>query len=381
MDLIMCPNGHPNRPGRSRCVVCRAPLPMPPMEVGGSALATTEPTVAPAPPSQTPAPEAAETATDGNTTSSGCGRWAVLLALLLIAAGLVLASLYWPVVRSTGEQTSSVDPEPIRTVGVAFVVTLEPTSMPAAAALPEQTAVSTPMPNPTTAPAAPPTAAPPEATPPTVSEDDTQPLDHDNLILNGDFSERWVDTWLRQVSSNNGVQAAEAVAFDNAPATSGLRLTKTGSGTTRLQQMIDVPRRATELRFVGDVRLVGSLAADGASEGRVALMLTYTDENDESLGHSVWIDDSQPASGLWGISPLPEFGPRLSPRYVEGDGWQTIDIRLQDEFVNRLPGLNTEQVRHVTIDLLALASDTCRPAECAVTLEVANLQLLPTEME
>jgi hypothetical protein len=54
---------------------------------------------------------------------------------------------------------------------------------------------------------------------------------------------------------------------------------------------------------------------------------------------------------------------------------------LQEEFVNRIVGLNADRVSRIDINLLAMASDTCNPDGCPVTLEVANLQFLPTEME
>jgi hypothetical protein len=258
-------------------------------------------------------------------------------------------------------------------VVMATEVAVDGPTAPPAAEVPPTAAPPTPLPA-TDAP----TSLPPATA--TIDPSGSELLTHGNLIANGDFAEGWVQTWLRQVSDNNGVQAAETVTFDDAPSPAGLRLTKTGSGTTRLQQIIDVPRRATELRFTGDLRLVGSVAADGVSEGRVALMLSYLDENDAALGHTVWIDGSQPASTLWGRAPLPAFGPQLSPRYALDEGWQTIDIRLQEELVNRLPGLDAGRIRRVAINLLALAGDTCGPTDCAVTLEVANLQFLPTDM-
>ncbi len=381
-DLIICPNGHPNRPGRSLCVVCRAPLPV-------EAATETEQPPAPAttPPPATDKSKAAATPPvdaqeAAKSSNGGCGRWAALGIIGLIAVGVVLVSIFWPQLRTSTEQTLLVEPTATPLMAVVVVPT-EPTQPVAPTDIPQPPTVEPAVPEPTDVPPPDPTTAPeptapvPTEIPPT--DDGEQPLDHGNLIVNGDFSERWVDSWTRQVSENNGVQAAEVVAFDAAPVASGLRLTKTGTGTTRLEQTIDVPRRATEMRFTGDVRLVGSLADDGVSEGRVALMLVYLDENGQRLGHSVWMDSSQTSSSLWNSSPLPDFGPQLSPRFVEGDGWQSIDVRLQDEFVNRLPGLNADVVKQIGINLLAVASDTCGPTECPVTMEVGNLQFLPTD--
>lgn len=404
MDLVMCPNGHPNRPGRSQCVVCRAPLVVPATAeatattTASAAASVDAPTTVAAttpPPNKatTPAPTTSDSTTPTKESKNGgCGRWILLAIIGLIALAVIVGSVLWPLIRFSDEPTVLVEQAaPAEATTVVVIEPVEPTQAPEPTALP----ATEPLPEPTVVPAEP-TAVPPEPTAepeqpePTaaatalateVAGDDSQPLDHGNLITNGDFSERWVDTWSRQVSNNNGVQAVEVVAFENAPAPSGLRMTKTGTGTTLVQQTVDVPRRATELRFTGNLRLVGSQAADGVSEGRVALMLTYFDENGETLGYSVWIDDSQPASDLWGTSPMPEFGPRLSPHFANGEDWQTIDVRLQEEFVNRLPGLSANEVRQIGISLIGLASDTCIPDDCAVTLEVADLQFVPTEME
>jgi hypothetical protein len=385
MDLVICPNGHPNRPGRAQCVVCKAPLPLPP-DAAKPAAPPPAPRAAAAPPTAKPAPPAAtDTAAPPSGASQG-SRWPVWLLLGLTVAAIALAWALWPRLRDGRSATQLVPPAATAPALPAVVAPTE--TLPVA--MVTEVVVAGPTDLPPTEP--PPTAAPP--TPPPATDDPTSPppatatidpsgselLTHGNLIANGDFAEGWVQTWLRQVSDNNGVQAAETVPFDDAPSPAGLRLTKTGSGTTRLQQIIDVPRRATELRFTGDLRLSGSVAADGVSEGRVALMLSYLDENDAALGHTVWIDGSQPASTLWGRAPLPAFGPQLSPRYALDEGWQTIDIRLQEELVNRLPGLDAGRIRRVAINLLALASDTCGPTDCPVTLEVANLQFLPTDM-
>lgn len=385
MDLVICPNGHPNRPGRAKCVVCKAPLPLPPdAEKPAAPSPTTKTVAAPATARPTPPPPTTDQAAPAGAPSAA--RWPVWLLLGLTVAAIALAWALWPRLRDGRSATQLVPPA---ATAPALPAVIAPTET-----LPVVMATEVAVDGPTAPPATevPPTAAPPTPLPATDAPTSLPPatatidpsgselLTHGNLIANGDFAEGWVQTWLRQVSDNNGVQAAETVTFDDAPSPAGLRLTKTGSGTTRLQQIIDVPRRATELRFTGDLRLVGSVAADGVSEGRVALMLSYLDENDAALGHTVWIDGSQPASTLWGRAPLPAFGPQLSPRYALDEGWQTIDIRLQEELVNRLPGLDAGRIRRVAINLLALAGDTCGPTDCAVTLEVANLQFLPTDM-
>lgn len=397
MDLIICPNGHPNRPGRSHCVVCKAPLPLPlPPEPDPPAVrapATSRPPTAPTP--NAPPPAAPDATATPSPAGSDANRWlAVFLIVLLMLAIAAVAWLVWP--RLSGETATQLVPPAATEPSLPIVAATDagptdvgptdvgstdaaPTAVPPTEPPPAPVVVADPTATPLPATAAP-TDTPPEIATPTIDPRGSELLTHGNLIANGDFSAAWGDAWLRQVSENNGVQAIEVVSLDDGPAPIALRLTKTGTGTTRLQQIIDVPRRATELRFTGALRLAGSAAPDG-SEGRVALMLTYMDENDAALGYSVWIDGSQPASTLWGISPLPAFGPQLSPRYALDEAWQTIDIRLQEEFLNRLPGLDADRVRRIGVNLLALASDTCEPSGCPVTLEAADLQFLPTAMQ
>lgn len=340
MDLVFCPNGHPNRPGRAQCVVCKAPLPLPPeSQVPPPVRPPLPPRSAPRPTPDaaplTPAPQPTDATSPETSPTPTPRRWPALLLLGLLILAIVATWLLWPRLR---DDTATQPSPPAATVPSLPIV----------------------------APTEPPATAPPSAAPSTPG----------NLIAGGDFAAGWEEAWASEGPDGNGETAITATTFASAPAPAGLQISQAGAGTTRLQQTIDLPGPATDLRFSSALRLVGSAASDGA-EGRAALMLTYLDENDAALGYSVWIDGSQPASTLWGQAPLPVFGPQLSPRYALDETWQTIDVDLADELLNRLPGVEPERVRRIGVNLLALGSETCAPSGCPITLEAAALQLLP----
>jgi len=109
------------------------------------------------------------------------------------------------------------------------------------------------------------------------------------------------------------------------------------------------------------------------AEGRAALILVYEDAAGEPLGASVWLDGSAESSALWGTW-LPAFGPATAPRYLP-DGWQTVDLPLRREFVDRLPDLDPAAVRRITVQLVVAAAAGCAPEACQSELDAAELSL------
>ena len=126
------------------------------------------------------------------------------------------------------------------------------------------------------------------------------------------------------------------------------------------------------LVFRGQLRLAGETAAAG-HEGRAALLLLYEDADGRTLGASVWLDGSATNSALWG-SHLPPFGSTTAPR-IQPATWQTVEITLGREFVDRLPAIDPNTVRRVTVVLALFGSDGCPPDGCAAGLEAAALSL------
>lgn len=378
MNLVMCPNGHPNRPGAIVCTVCRAAI---------AAELPEEAPVAPAKIEEASAgkekPAAPVEPSDGETPSrsrSGCFWVLAILVLALIGTGIALIAFFYPLRRET------VLPDPT-TEQPTVAMVVEATEVPV---LPSVTSPPPTAPPPTEAPPTatvpPPTEEPPTVTPvpPTEEPEPTPELaETANLITNGDFASRWVTDWRRQVANANGIQLVEQRPLPEELEGEGqiLHMSKTGSGVVRVDQIVTVPRRATEIQFLADLRLEGSEGAAGEPEGRAALLLVYQTADGQAVAYSVWMDAGGEDTNLWGVSPLPAFGPGMAPRYLPDNEWQTIDVRLQSEFVDRLPGISPDNVEQIMVMLVLMGSETCPPEACAATLEVANLQFLPVETE
>ena len=357
-EPVLCPNGHANRPGTRICAVCRALIPP----------------AAAAPP---PRPPAAPTAAGRPIAARDDARLLALLMLLLAltAATIVLAFLFFFPIRHGPDYlaTAAVVTLPAGESGVVAAATATPPP-PATAAPPLSTSPAALAADPN-APPTPVATITPLSTVVGVILAPTavaMPATEVNLIQNGDFSQDWVNGWERTTDGLNGAQVVEVRQASGDPPRLLLAMSKTGAGALRVVQNVVLNGPATDLVFRGQLRLAGAPPAAG-NEGRAALLLLYENEAGEALGASVWLDGSATASSLWG-SHLPPFGPTTAPR-IQAAEWQTVEIALAREFVDRLPAIDPAAVRRVTIVLVLAGSDGCPPDACAAELGAAALAL------
>lgn len=364
MEPVVCPNGHPNRPGTRICAVCRALIPPVP---------ASRPTATASPPPEQAAPPARR---------SGAVWWLLALMAALVVVVALAFLLFYPRRRNADY------------LATAAVVTMPGAPLPTVAALavlPTAATDVTPVPPPA-ATSSPVSTLDPGASPtpvatitplatitgmvltPTLALPAAVP--GPNLIQNGDFSREWVDGWERQVEGLNGVQVVEERLLTGEPPLPTLHIGKTGAGMLRVVQHVGLTGSVEELVFRSRLRLAGVNEPSGA-EGRSALILLYENADGDPLGASVWLDSSASTSGLWG-GGLPAFGPMTALRLLE-PGWQTVEINLRREFIDRLPDVDAAAVRRITVVLTVVAGPGCPPDGCPAELDVADLSLVVSE--
>jgi len=371
MEPILCPNGHPNRPGTRICAVCRALIPPPPAPPVVAGRAQPEPP----PPARLPV--------SGGRV--GAGGWLLAALLLLLLAAVVIMAAYvflYPARRSADY------------LATAAVVTLPAgasttAALPAAAVPSAQPSTPAPVTSPTpisaTAPARSPTAVAtitPLAnvtglalSPAAAAASESIPAGL-NLIQNGDFAADWANGWERQADGSNGSAIVEGRVLAGDPPLPSLHLGQWGTGSLRVVQHVSLTGAAADLVFRGRVRLAG-LGDPVGGAGRAALILLYEDADGRPLGASVWLDGGagEAATSLLSDGSLPPLGLAAAPRLLEA-GWQSIELPIGREFAERLPGLAPDAVRRITIVLAVAGSAGCRPDACPAELDAAGLSLV-----
>lgn len=293
--------------------------------------------------------------------------WVLLLLLAVVACGVLLLSLIYPVRRT-----------------VPAIPTHAATDVPVVLV---DTATSVPLP---TAPSAHTATAPPTETVPTATKSPTAvatitPLPtiigiiitptiafgpEVNFIQNGDFADDWANGWTLE-SRGETAEVAIGPATDDLQ-TRSLHLSRSGPGMSWLAQRVVLTFPVEGLMFRGRFRLSGT--AKGDAEGRAFILLRYEDANGAPVAMTVWLDDAAVDTDLWGTAPMPEQGSMISEHSVHED-WQRVELPLAQEFAGALSDADMESVRQITVMMGVVGGESCPAAGCEAMLEVAELSL------
>lgn len=162
-------------------------------------------------------------------------------------------------------------------------------------------------------------------------------------LLNGDFAQPLSTGWVQE----SGGDAASS-EFERSPdlgqpdSGNAVRITRTGAGFARLSQTVAIADDAYRFGFTARLAIGGSLSCGPVA----AVMLRYQDSAGRELGSTRWYLPS-PACDWAGsdtchLIPVPDSQP-----------WTRYEVGLQDELAGNLPGIARDQVRNVTVELLA----------------------------
>lgn len=293
--------------------------------------------------------------------------WILLLLLAVVACGVLLLSLIYPVRRTV----PAIPTHAATDVPVVLVDTA--TSVPLPTAPPAHTAT------------APPTEAVPTATKPPTAVATITPLPtimgviitptiafgpEVNFIQNGDFADDWANGWTLE-SRGETAEVMIGPATDE-PKTRSLHLSRSGPGMSWLAQRVVLTFPVEGLMFRGRFRLSGTVKGD--VEGRAFILLRYEDANGAPVAMTVWLDDAAVDTDLWGTATLPEQGSVISEHSVH-EGWQYVELPLAQEFAGALSDADMESVRQITVIMGVVGGESCSTAGCEAKLEVAELSL------
>ena len=377
MHQVICPHcSSPNRPGARMCSACGKPLsqvpapqqlpprPQPPGGPPGAPQAGQQlsgwpgqpPAGLPGQPVGYPSPAAARPGLFRRLP-----RWAWIAIGVLVVAALVVSII--ALLPSEGKTDGAVGPSEtpagavISPTATLTAVPASPIPMPVEVT-PEAEAAPTPEPL---------TVEPPTPTP---------PVPIANLLTNGDFSQEWTVGWVRRFGPEaTGSQTIETMGLDRGSAGRAVYLERTGPDTLEIRQTVSI--NPAQMDFSAQFRLAGEALEPAAEKmGVGALMLIYhgSDPNAPPLGWSLWVNGERRDLPILGQEPLPPLGNNVALHWT-GDDWISLELDLRQEIINRLLVINPDDVRQVTVVLLAAGTVGCAPAECYTEVTATDLFL------
>ena len=107
-----------------------------------------------------------------------------------------------------------------------------------------------------------------------------------------------------------------------------------------------------------------------------ALMLIYqgADPAAGPLGWALWVNGERRDLPLLGQGSLPPRGVNVALHWT-GEDWVSEDLDLRQEIINRLNIVNPDDVRQITVVVLAAGTAGCAPSECHVEVLATDISL------
>jgi hypothetical protein len=162
-------------------------------------------------------------------------------------------------------------------------------------------------------------------------------------LVNGGFEQPLDVGWRQEAGGDAGSSTAERRRDLGQPDTGcAVRLAQTGAGYVRLHQTVSVDNDRCDFGFTARLSVGGS-----ASCGPVAaVILCYRDDQDRILGSTRWY---RPAPGN------EEAGSDTSHLVLVADtvAWARYDLSIHDELADNLPGIRSDDVKRLTMQLSA----------------------------
>jgi len=162
-------------------------------------------------------------------------------------------------------------------------------------------------------------------------------------LLNGDFAQPLSAGWVQESGGDAGSSGFELSSDLGQPDTgNAVRITRTGAGFARLSQTVSIDNDAYRFGFTARLAIGGSLSCGPVA----AVVLRYQDDAGRELGSTRWYLPSPVCD--WTGSDTCHL-----VQVSDSQPWTRYEVGLADELTGSLPGITRDEVRSVTVELLA----------------------------
>ena len=191
-----------------------------------------------------------------------------------------------------------------------------------------------------------------------------------NLIINGNFKKHWTNGWTRTLGDITKGSSKVNVVNVSTGSGKAVKIEHNGESYTVLYQKI--PVIDAKLKFSASFQMV---AREGpiigfSGTGMTMISLNYYNESGVLIGKTTigeFVRNPFAGTGLIGVPEGPQD--TYKEHFIKvGGGWNTRrTINIEREIIDNLPGVNPNDVKQITVVLLAGATGSAASAELYVT--------------